>query len=896
MTSEQWQRVKVLFEEALECVPTERSAFLAKACIDDELVRQEVESLLVAHEDDLTFMNEPVGNLILSDKPVLTTGQRFGHYDEISLLGEGGMGQVYLAVDTRLGRKVALKLLPTSYKDDADRSLRLEQEARAASALNHPNIVTIHEIGETDSVHFMATEFVDGETLRVHITSARMTVGEVLEVAGQIASALQAAHEAGIVHRDIKPENIMVRRDGVVKVLDFGLAKLTPQTGSQPAIKSVVQTHAGVIVGTVAYMSPEQARGQSLDPRTDVWSLGVVLYELVTGRAPFIGDKPSAVITSITDDDPPPLNDAETPAELGRIITKALKKEKTQRYQTAGELASDLKNLKEELTLEARLKEFRGSAPGIVEEYGGRHSAFDTAHESTKSTSALAHSPTAIPTRLEGWARQHKAIALAAALLISITLMGGAYVWFLNRTRNTSTGGKKTIALLPLKPIDPSKRNEVYEIALAESLIHRIGLSDGVSVRRVTATQPYQNVALDPVAAGKELQVEYVLSASYLLASDRIRITAQLINVSTGAIENTYQTEAATADMFAMQDTIANELGNKLLTQFGATSTRRSAYRGTSNEEAYRLYLQGIYLANNRNLADGKKAIEVLEKAVALDPNYARAWAGLAYAHRTLSLWTSGVTSQETYQKSIDAINRALALDEKLSEAHSALCENKYLYEWDFQGAERECKRAIELDPGSGQAHEIYSRFLMGRGRLDEAIAEIRTAIDIEPSSRFFQRNYGRALFYSRRYPEASTQFKRVLEMDEHFGGTYSWITSSYALGGNDSEAFEWFKRMLANQRANDETVKTFQKVFESGGWRGVLREWLNQFEKIGGNNFDRALYNAQVGNKDEALSLLETMYQQREIWMTYLQVDPRLDPLRDDPRFTDLVKRVDTK
>jgi serine/threonine-protein kinase len=316
---------------------------------------------------------------------------------------------------------------------------------------------------------------------------------------------------------------------------------------------------------------------------------------------------------------------------------------------------------------------------------------------------------------------------------------------------------------------------------------------------------------------------------------------------------------------------------------------------GTTNREAHRLYLHGMYLANNRNLADTQKAIDTLQQAVKLDSNYAQAWAGLGYAHRQISLY-SDISTHDTYKRSIDAINKALAIDDSVSEAHSALCENKYLYEWDFAGAERECKRALELDPRSAQAHEIFSRYLMGRGRLDEAINEIETAIDLEPASRFNNRNYGRALFYARRYKEAEEQFKRVLAMDQSFVYTYSWLTSALALQGKEAEAYDWFKKYLAYGKADNETVRVFDKAFRTSGWRGVWREWIKRFEAVDGTTFDRALYNAQIGNKDEAFKYLEKVYEQREIWMTYLRVEPRLDPIRDDPRFQNLLQRVEGK
>ncbi len=899
MNSEQWQRVKELFEEAQERSPMERAVFLAQASADDEEVRREVESLLAAHEGDSGFMNTPVGNLLLGDKPMLAAGQRFGHYEGISPLAEGGMGQVYVAVDSRLGRKVALKLLPLSYTNNADRVHRFEQEARAASALNHPNIITIHEIGQTDSLQFIATEFVDGKTLREHMTDTSMTIGEVLEVASQVASALQAAHEAGIVHRDIKPENIMLRRDQIVKVLDFGLAKLAEQevaaVDPQRTIKATVNTNPGMVMGTVGYMSPEQARGQEVDARSDIWSLGVVLYEMAAGRAPFEGETPSHVIVSILENEPARLSPgSEVPTELDRIVAKALSKERTERYQTAGEMTLDLKNLQEELRAETRFRRTLPPNPTASEfaERGGglakatNHGSVSTVHIPARRTVSVEY--------LVGEIKRRKTQAVAASFILLVGAVAFAYFLLPRNQTILTAADKKSIAVLPLKPINPADRDDLYEIGIADSLIQRLGSMKGFVVRHLSATQDYRNTELDPIAAGKEQQVDYVLSANYQLIGGRIRVTAKLLNVASGRIEQTYQIEKDAANTFAMQDEIAAEIGKKLLTQFATTADAGTAKRGTSNEEAYRLYLHGMYLANKRNSVDALEAVSALEQAVRLDPNYALAWAGLAYAQRAAGLRTGD--AHEAHRKSIAAINRSLALDPNLSEAHSALCENKYLYEWDFVGAERECRRALELNPNSSQAHEIFSRYLMGRGRHDEAIAEVKIAIDLEPTSRFIQRNYGRALFYARRYPEAVTQFKRVIAMEENFLATYSWLAHTMALQGNEPEAFEWFLKLLSVRKADEATIQVFKIAFQTAGWRGVLGEWVNRLETVGGNNFDVAAYNAQLGNRDRAFEYLEKVYQLREYSMTYIQVDPRLDGLRADPRFAELVWRVESK
>jgi tetratricopeptide (TPR) repeat protein len=414
-------------------------------------------------------------------------------------------------------------------------------------------------------------------------------------------------------------------------------------------------------------------------------------------------------------------------------------------------------------------------------------------------------------------------------------------------------------------------------------------------VRQLSATRHYAENPPDPISAGKEQQVDYVLASTYRLAGGNIHIEAQLVNIVTGQVDAKYAFDEETSDYFSLQDKVATEIENKLRTEFVTASRPYTAKHGTNNRDAYRLYVHGMYLANGRNAEDGTKAIAALEQAVALDQNYAQAWAGLGYARRTLSLWRSDLSTHETYQGSMDAINKALALDPNLSEARSALCENKYLYEWDFAGAERECKRAIELDPNSAQAHEIFSRYLMGRGRLEEALVEIEAAIDLEPASRFNHRNYGRALLYTRRYKEAEDQFKRVIAMDRNFLGTYGWLAWTLALQGKEAEAFEWIRKLLAIRKVEDEKAQLFEKAFRDEGWNGVVRQWITETNPSLGY-FDLALFYAHLGEKNNAFENLEKVYQRRAIWVTYLRVDPRLDPLRDDPRFSDLLRRVDGK
>src|SRR3989449_6342194 len=435
VTSENWQQVKELFEAALKRKPVERVAFLDQACAGDEALRREVESLLESYEQAGSFMAAPAVEAavesLLGEQVKLSPGQRMGHYQIVALIGEGGMGEVYLAEDVLLGRKVALKLLPAEFTKDLQRVRRFQQEARAASALNHPNIITIHEIGEVDGLNFIVTEFIAGETLRQRMATARLNLATVLDVATQTAGALAAAHAAGIVHRDLKPENIMVRPDGLIKVLDFGLAKLTePRTsdveGEAPTVARV-DTKMGAIMGTAQYMSPEQARGLKVDARTDIFSLGVVLYEMLAGRAPFVGETTADTISVLLHKEPQPLSTLapDTPADLQHIVSKTLRKDKDERYQTVKSLLVDLTTLKQELEFTAKLE--RSAAPDrhdAVLQNGAPTSSANAVIENAR-TQAIAARPTSSAEYIVSQIEQHRGLAaVVSVLLLAATALG----------------------------------------------------------------------------------------------------------------------------------------------------------------------------------------------------------------------------------------------------------------------------------------------------------------------------------------------------------------------------------------------------------------------------------------------------------------------------------------
>ncbi len=484
-------------------------------------------------------------------------------------------------------------------------------------------------------------------------------------------------------------------------------------------------------------------------------------------------------------------------------------------------------------------------------------------------------------------------IALAGLVL---GVMAFGYYFLFSGSTASGGNGTRSIAVLPLNPINSGDRNETHEIGIADSLINRINSMEGIVARPLNAIRKYTDPTQDPMTAGREQQADYVLASHYLLADGKIRVTSQLINVRSEKIEETFKIESDAPDIFSRLDAVAEMIGEKLIARFGSRPSIPLAKRGTSDERAYQLFLDGSYLADNRSGEEAKKGLALLEEAVRLDPNYGLAWARKAHAHRSIANFSRSSDIGEEHKRSIEAINRALAIDANLADAHSALCENKMYYEWDFAGAERECKRAIELNPSSPLAHQIYARFLCGRARHDEAIAEIKTAIDLEPASRFNQHWYGTSLHYARRYDEAVTQYKRVIAMDANFLLPNQYLSMTLALQGNEKESYEWWMKVLALQRADEKTVESYKTAYQTSGWQGVELEKVRRFDESDLVYYLGAAFNAQAGNKDKAFEYLERSFQRRELWMSMLRVDPRIDSLRDDLRFESLLSRVEGK
>ncbi len=834
----------------------------------------------------------------------LEANTNLSHYRIVRKIGAGGMGEVYLAEDARLNRRVALKVLPEAVAEDKERLRRFEQEARAASALNHPNILTVYEFGFEGDIHFLATELVEGETLREAIGGGELSLTDALEIAEQTAFALSAAHEAGIVHRDLKPENIMIRRDRIVKVLDFGLAKLIEKeaivSDAEAETRALVKTNPGVVIGTAGYMSPEQARGKETDVRTDVWSLGVVLFEMTSnGRLPFAGETMNDVIASILKSEPPMLSHvaAEIPPELEKIVGKCLRKNRDERYQNVKDLQIDLKDLRQDLEFQAKLE--HSAAPNkislktIDESRATEILEIDKTGDasravSTKDAIAAHHSSSA--EYIFGEIKRHKGGVFAISSILLLAVLGFGYWFFSNRASNARQ--IESIAVLPF--VNESNNSEVEYLSdgMTETLINNLSQLPKLSVKARSSVFHYKGKTVNSQTVGTELTVQAILNGRVVQRGENLLLSLELVDAQTGNQIWGEQYNRKLTDLVSLQTEIARDVSNKLRVRLSGADEQRLAKNYTENAEANQLYLRGRYHWNRRTVKDIKKSIEYFQQAVMLDPNYTLAYTGLADAYSVLPTY-GGAPSREVVPKAREAALKALSLDNQLAESHISLGIILNYYDYDFAGAEREFQRAIELNPNSAAAHQVYGNLLLNLGRHEESLNEIRRALEIEPLSPFINRFYGIALLWARRYDESVEQLKKTLELDANFIPAYDTLGNAYRIQGRYADSVEAYAS--AQQALNNlEAAALMRDSFSKGGWQGFLRAMtdkpqLNYLK----SNYVVATYHTELGEKDEAIALLNKAYEEREFFITLLKVDPRLDPLRDDPRFQDLMRRV---
>jgi serine/threonine protein kinase/tetratricopeptide (TPR) repeat protein len=820
---------------------------------------------------------------------MLEPGTSLGPYEIKSPLGKGGMGEVYLAHDSRLGRAVALKVLPSDLASDPQRMRRFSQEAKTTSALNHPNLLTIYEIGQHESLQFIATEYVDGDTLRTTLAAGPLPYSEVLRIGSQVAEALAAAHEAGIVHRDIKPENIMLRRrDHIVKVLDFGLAKHTDQsmqrrlTDSGASSSTMIQTEANVIVGTGKYMSPEQARGLPVDTRTDVWSLGVVLYEMLAGYPPFTGETGSDLIVAILDREPARLPDREPPIppELQRIIRKALSKDREKRYHTIKDLAVDLESLRLELQLSAEHQRLTSSASL------SRQAVVETAQTTRSTVTNTAADPSTTSSRSSiKWV-----LAGVGALILAIAVAGYLY------SRRTNGPAIDSIAVLPFVNVGVDPNTEYLSDGITESIIDSISQLPNLAVIARSSVFRYKGREIDPQAVAKELGVRAVLTGRITQRGDTLSISTELVDASNNHRIWGERYERQLSDILLVQSDIARDISENLRSKLTGEEQKRVVKRYTENAEAYQAYLKGRYHWNKRTAADLNKSIEYYNQAIAIDPSYALAYSGLAESYLVLPDYTN-IPSQEAHPKSKAAALKALQIDDTLAEAHAALGGVKIDSEWDFVGAENELKRAIELNPNYATGHHWYAQYLSVMGRHEEALKEIKRAQELDPLSLIINAVFGDTYIKARRYDDAIVQLGKTVEMDQNFIRSYRYLANAYIEKGMYAEAIGATQTAatLSGEQPEQAAKKAaeLKAAYAASGAKGYWEKQLEYAKSAKGSPYTMASIYARLGNKEEALEWLDRAFRERDPYVVYLKIDPQFDALRSDQRSLDLMRQI---
>ena len=811
------------------------------------------------------------------------------------------MGEVYLAYDSRLERSVALKVLPPELAADARRMRRFIQEAKTTSSLNHPNLLTIYEIGEEENVQFIATEFVDGITLRERMRTP-LDLKEILRIVIQIAEALAAAHEAGVIHRDIKPENIMLRRrDRIVKVLDFGLAKLTEEfiesQSSDPdaSTQMFLRTEPSMIMGTMRYMSPEQARGLPVDARTDIWSTGVVLYELIAHQPPFAGPTTSDVLVSILDREPPLLTDSvpDTPPELLRIIRKTLTKDREKRYQSIKDLAVDLETLRWDLEVN---QERNRSGASLVRPIASNSAQFTT--DETVSATATIEERTYPSQQLSstghivaGIKQVNRGVLLGFAALL-VLVLGGVYYYSSRSEARTID----SIAVMPFVNADGDPNMEYLSDGITESLTDSISQLPDVSVIAHSSVFRYKNRNTDPQRIGRELGVRALLMGRIVQRGDRLIISAELVDVENNRRLWGGQYDRRPSDILAVQSEISREISEQLRSRLTNEEEKRLTKHYTENTEAYQDYLKGRYYWNKRTGDDLKRAIDYFNQAIAKDPGYALAYAGLADTYIVIPNY-SDVTTQEAAIKGRAAALKALEIDDSLAEAHTSLGGIKSDFEWDFTGAENEFKKALTLNPNYATAHHWYAQLLSPRGRHDEAIAEIKRAQSLDPLSLIINAVVGDTYIKARQYDQAIDQLKKTIEMDKNFPLAYRYLGNAYVEKGMYNEAIAAFATADKIAGASPERTEGLRQAYAAGGaeafWKKQLEYLKADSEKGALQDYAIASVYARLGDKEEAINSLEKAFRARDPYIVYLKIDPPFDKFRSDPRIVDLMRRV---
>ena len=886
MTDERWQQVEHLYHAALAKEPGKRSAFLVEAAAGDAELLREVESLLAYEDRAVDFIESPALDVAArmmahEHSRTVRAGESFNQYRIVSELGAGGMGEVYLADDTRLRRRVALKFLPEALTKDKRHLHRFEVEARAIAAMSHPNACTIHEVIQTeDGRHCIVMEYVEGMALRQRLMNGPIKVNEALDIAIQIASALSSAHAAGIVHRDIKPENVMLRHDGYIKVLDFGLAKLADtgfdRANSQAETRALeLKTTPGTVMGTVAYMSPEQARGLPVDVRTDVWSLGVVLYEMVAGRKPFSGATPTDVIVSIVEREPDALSKfAPEAMPLQPIVIKALAKDANERYQTTEEMLRELRSAKRELEL--------GADP---ERYTARNSTGDGF-------------------RLFNHIVPRRRMIIVAALLTLIGISVFSAVWFVRSSRRATPSATpiKSLAVLPMIDISGGQSEDYFAEGMTETLI--AGLAKVAALRVTSRTsvmqfkgsqKPLKDIAL-------ELNVDAVVEGSVQRTGDKITVAVRLIDASTEEHLWTETYNRDLRDILAVQNEVATAVTKAIQIKLTPHEQSRLARARPINPAAYDDFLRGRYYLNSQTEADNDIAIEALNRAVAADPEFAAGWAELAQAY-VWKLFLFAPDEKDLHEKAFVAVGKALALDPELPEAY--LARGRLLWtpanHFPHDKAIQEYRRALALNPSLDEARNQLALVLSHVGLLDEARSELEKALATNPSNNLARFRVGEVLLFQNKHEQALNALRNIPpDVNPSLVG-HQIVFALFNLGRKE-EAAATLEKFLKDYPADNRGLFTSLQAIlaaSDGRHREAEEKIQSAIERGKGfGHFHHTAYHiacayAIMSRHDQAISWLESAANGGFPCYVLFERDHNLDNLRQDPRFQALLAKL---
>jgi serine/threonine-protein kinase len=765
------------------------------------------------------------------------------------------MGDVYKARDPRLGRDVAIKVLPGSFSSDPDRLRRFEQEARAAGMLNHPNITAVYDVGSQDGAPYVVSELLEGETLRARLAGGAFTPRKALGHALQIAHGLAAAHEKGIVHRDLKPENIFVTKDGRVKILDFGLAKLTQaESGSSAATDlPTAGTEPGVVLGTMGYMSPEQVRGKPADPRSDIFSFGAILYEMLSGRRAFHGDSSADTMSAILMKEPPELSQPnhEISPGLERVVRHCLEKNPEQRFHSAHDLAFDLEALSDVST----------PTPAL----GGQRAV----------------------------ARPRARVLMGAAGVVALVALAAAVLWLRPRA-----GTIDSLVVLPFVNAGGDPNAEYLSDGITESLINTVAQIPGIRVVSRASAFHYKGKDVGAKTVGRELGVRAVLTGRIVQRGNALSIRAELVDARDDTHLWGEEYNRRLSDILAVQEEIARDISGKLRQRLTGEEKKRLTKRYTENAEAYGLYLKGRYHWNKRTAEDIQKGIGYFQKAIGKDPTYALAYAGLADSYVLLNEY-AGLPSRETFPKAKAAALKALEIDDTLAQAHATLAFVHEFFDWDFSAAETEYRRAIELDPKYPTAHHWYSLLLSELGRHEQAIAESERAYELDPLSPIISNLRARVLSLARQYDRAIEVARKTLELDKGFVPAVTILGLALEHKKMYPEAIAEFEEAVRLSGRSILTVTLLGHAYAVSGRREEAMRLIEELKRWSDRGYDTlaniALVHAGLGQNDEAMLWLEKAYQARSARLIYfsLKASPSWDALRSDARFQDLLRRI---